>query len=230
MLKYITLGTDCKEYFFYDGKPLPIRPLSSYELDQAFIKAVESVSPLIFSSVMNLKLNIKENIDIKLDKNNYKDFMSYYNEVDYWIVYFAIKDFQEEDFSFPDYGREHEEDFEDWDPKKPIGYYYVRKMKYVHEISKDVMSMTSQPPDKLMEVLTNASGKALATLVHVFHQPLNSKAWKLTPLQIHFILYSRPGAPYVVKSVEDLPGVKKGKYSDIMKQLEALGYTNGQNR
>ena len=103
MLKYITLGTDCKEYFFYDGKPLPIRPLSSYELDQAFIKAVESVSPLIFNSVMNLKLNIKENIDIKLDKNNYKDFMSYYNEVDYWIVYFAIKDFQEEEFDFPDY-------------------------------------------------------------------------------------------------------------------------------
>jgi len=227
MLKYITLGTDCKEYFFYDGKPLPIRPLSSYELDQAFLKAVEGVSPLIFNSVINLKLNLKENIDIGLDKNNYKDFMSYYNEVDYWIVYFAIKDFQEEEFEFPDYEGKFKEEFEDWSPQKPTGYYYVRKMKYVHEISKNITSMSSQAPDTIMEVLTNSEGKALANLVHTFHQPLNSKAWKLTPLQTYFIYYSRPGAPQIIKKVEDLPGIKKGKYSDIVKQLESLGFIDG---
>jgi len=227
MIKYIQLGTDCKEYFFYDGKPLPIRPLSSYELDQAFLKAVEGVSPIIFESVINLKLNLKEDIDIKLNKNNYKDFMSYYNEVDYWIVYFAMKDFQEEDFSFPDYEGKFREEFEDWDMKKPTGYYYVRKMKYVHDISKDISNMSSQSPDKLMEILINAEGKTLATLVHKFHQPLNSKAWKLTPLQTYFIYYSRPGAPQIVKTVEELPGIKKGKYSDILKQLEAMGLVNG---
>lgn len=230
MLKYIKLGTDCKEYFYYDGEPLPIRPLSSYELDQAFLKAVGSVSPLIFDSVINLKLNLKEEFDIKLNKNNYKDFMTYFNEIDYWIVYFSIKDFQEEDFSFPDYEGSFKEEFEDWDPKKPKGYYLVRKMKYVHEISKDITNMSSQSPDKLMEVLTNSAGKTLATLIHTFHHPLNSKAWKLTPLQTYFVYYSRPGAPQVVKTVEELPGIKRGKYSDIVKQLESLGFIDGQNR
>ena len=224
MLKYITLGTDCKEYFYYDGKPLPIRPLSSYELDQALLNAVEGVSPLIFNSVIDIKLGLKDNKDIELNKNNYKDFIIYYDEVDYWTVYFAIKDFQEEDFVFPDYEGKFREDYEDWDPNKPIGYYIVRKMKYVHEISKDVMNMTTRPPEELVEVLTNAEGKALATLVHQFHQPLNSKAWKLTPLQTHFIHYSRPGAPQILKSVKDLPGIKKGTYKDIEDQLKALGF------
>jgi len=226
MIKYIALGTDCKEYFFYDGKPLPIRPLSSYELDQVFLKAAEGVSPLIFDNVINLKLSLKDK-EIEINKNNYKDFMIYYNEIDYWTAYFAIKDFQEEDFQIPDYEEEFKDEFEDWKVENPKGYYLVRKMKYVHEISRDVTNMTFRPPEELTEVLTNAEGKTLATLVHQFHQPLNSKAWKLTPLQTYFILYTRPGAPQILKSVEELPGIKKGKYSDVLKQLEALGFING---
>lgn len=228
MIKYIALGTDCKEYFNYDGKPLPIRPLSTFELDQAFLKAIEGVSPLIFDSVIKLKLGvIEDDKQINFDKNTYKDFLKYYNEIDYWVVYFSIKDFQEEDFSFPDFDGEFADKFDDWKEDKPKGYYLVRNMKYVHKLSSDIIQMTSQPVEKLMEVLANAEGKVLATMVHSFHQPLASEAWKLTPLQTTFIFYTRPGAPQILKNVEDLPGIKRGTIEDITKQLINMGLIDG---
>lgn len=224
MIKYIALGTDCKEYFNYDGKPLPIRPLSTFELDQAFLKAIEGVSPLIFDSVIKLKLGIvDDNEQINIDKNTYKDFLKYYNEIDYWVVYFSIKDFQEEEFSFPDFDGEYTQQFDDWKEDNPKGYYFVKNMKYVHKIASDIIQMTSQPEEKVMEILSNSQGKVLATLVHSFHQPLASEAWKLTPLQTTFILFTRPGGPQLVKNIEELPGIKRGKYQDIKKQLAALG-------
>ena len=228
MIKYIALGTDCKEYFNYDGKPLPIRPLSTFELDQAFLKAIEGVSPLIFDSVIKHKLGIVDDSkQIKFDKNTYKDFLKYYNEIDYWVVYFSIKDFQEENFSFPDFDGEYSQKFDNWKEDNPKGYYQVKSMKYIHKLATDIIQMTSQPVEKLMEVLANSEGKVLATMVHSFHQPLASEAWKLTPLQTTFIFYTRPGAPQVLKDVQDLPGIKRGKYQDIEKQLAALGFLNG---
>lgn len=228
MLKYIALGTDCKEYFNYDGKPLPIRPLSSYELDQAFLKAVEGVSPLIFESVIKLKIGIiTDDKDIKINKNSYIDFLKYYNQIDYWIVYYAMKDFQDEDFSMPDYASEFKDEFEDWKPRTQKGFYIVRKMKYVHQISKDIMSMTAQPAEKMVEILTNSRGKVLATMVHKFHQPLVSEAWKLTPLQTSFIFYSRPNAPQILKSVDELPGIKRGSIEEITEQMKSWGLING---
>lgn len=228
MLKYIALGTDCKEYFNYDGKPLPIRPLSTYELDQAFLKAVEGVSPLIFNTIIKMKLDVlDENYFIDLDKNNYKEFVKYYNESDYWIVYSAIKDFQDESFSLPDFDCEYEQDYDDWNPEKPKGYYLVRKMKYIHQLSKDIMSMSSRPAEEMVEVLTNSDGKILASMVHKFHQPLASQAWKLTPLQVSFIFYSRPNAPQILKSVDELPGFKRGTIQEITEQMKGWGLIDG---
>lgn len=228
MLRYIALGTDCKEYFNYDGKPLPIRPLSTYETDCVFIKAVEGVSTFIFNKVIKLKLGlIKYEQEIDLNKNNYKDFLTYFNEIDYWTVYFAMKDFQSEEFSMPDYSKEFCEEFDDWEENKPKGYYLVRKMKHVHELSNNIISMTIQPPEELVEVITNIEGKTLASLVHKFHQPLASEAWKLTPLQVAFIYYTRDGAPIMFKSVDELPGITRGKLKDVMKKFKDFGMTDG---
>lgn len=228
MMKYIALGTDCKEFFNYDGKPLPIRPLSTYELDRVFIQAVEGVSSFIFDSVIKLKLGlVKSEQEIDLNKNNYRDLLTYFNEIDYWTVYFAMKDFQPEDFSMPDFSKEFRDEFEDWDENKPKGYYCVRKMKYVHRLSSDIMSMTIQPSEQLVEVMTNTDGKTLASLIHRFHQPLASEAWKLTPLQVSFIYYTRDGAPIMLKSIKDLPGITRAPLKDIMQKFKDMGMTDG---
>jgi len=228
ILKYIKLGTDYKEYFNYDGSPLPIRPLSTYELDLALRNAIKGISPLVFENVIKTKLNLlEENEDIDLTKENYQDFLTYWNEIDYWTVYFSMKDFQSEEFSMPDYMEEFKDDFEDWVLFNPKGYYIVRKMKYIHTIAENIISMTSQPTRNLMEVLKNNQGKVLGTMIHQFHIPLTSEAWKLTPLQSEFIYYTRSGAPVIIDSTEDLPGIKGGTFEEIMQQLGSMGFDIG---
>ena len=225
MIENILLGIHKKEFFNYNGVPFPIRPLSTYELDEAMIRAVEGISPIIFDKVVKLKLRLlekDENID--LTRENYADFLRYYNEIDYWTVYYSTKDFQNEDFQKPDFSAEFEEEFEDWSLKKPKGYYIIRKMRYIHMIADDIMTMTDQPVSKLTEVLKNSRGRTLATMVHQFHVPLVSEAWKMTPLQTTFLYFSRPGAPEVVDDIEDIPGIKGGTLEEITKQLKAMGF------
>ena len=209
IIKYIKLGTDAKEWFNYDGQALPIRPISSYEIDEIMRKIIEDgVPPIVFNSLYKLKMSlIEEDEKVVIDPENYAYFFNYYNEIDYWTVYYSMKDFQDEEFSKPDYDEEFSKDFKDWEIIKPKGYYIVRKMKYVHEIAKDIRSMTAQPLIKLTGVLSNNDGQVLATFIHQFHQPLASEAWKLTPLQEQFIYYSRPGAPQIIEKIEDLPGI-----------------------
>jgi len=228
ILKYIKLGTDYKEYFNYDGSPLPIRPLSTYELDEATQEALKGITPLVFESVVKVKLGVLEDDeDIDLEPYLYLDYLKYYNELDYWIVYFGMKDFQEKLFSVPDYDGTYKKDFLDWDESKPKGYYIVRKMKYVHRLSQDILTMTDTPTIKLVEFLYNNDSKVLASMVHAFHIPLTSEAWKLTPLQTKFIVYTRPGAPEILESIEDLPGIKGGTLEEISKQLGSMGFDVG---
>ena len=227
LLKYIELGTDYKEWFNYDGQPLPIRPLSSYELDQALLKALqEGVSQKTFDVMIKVKLDLDPSTKIDLNIDDYEEFLKYYNEIDYWTVFYSMKDFQPEDFSKPDFKGEFEDDFNDWKPTAPKGYYIVRKMKYVHKIAEDVKSMTDQPVIKLVELLQTPKGKTLASTIHYLHIPFVSSAWKLTPFQEKFIFYSRPGAPQLLKSESDLPGIKEGRLGDIWTQLKGMGMIN----
>ena len=76
ILKYIKLGTSAKEWFNYDGKPLPIRPLSTYEIDEIMLKVLkEGISQTTFDALYKVKLNLIEP-DEKVDVNqdNYTEF------------------------------------------------------------------------------------------------------------------------------------------------------------
>lgn len=221
MLKYITLGTDCKEYFNYDGQPLPIRPLSTYEVDQIMVETVGKIHSSIFDSTIKFKLKIIDD-EVELNKENYQSYLNFNAEIDYWTVYYGMKDFQPEEFSMPDYSGEFENKFEDWDEDKPKGYYIVRNMKYVHDIAKDVTNMTTRTTPEVLEILKNSNGIILATMLHRFHQPLASEAWKLTPLQTKFILYSRPDAPVEVNP-EDI-GFAGGTIKDLSEYLRGQGF------
>lgn len=228
ILKYIKLGTNTKEWFNYDGQPLPIRPLSSYELDEVMLKVLqEGITQQIFDSLYKIKMNLilEDEVNIPINPQNYKNFFLYYNRIDYWTVYHGMKDFQPEDFSKPDFDKEFENDFDDWKIDFPKGYYVVRKMKYVHEIAKNIRNMSNQPLVKLSGVLKNNRGVNLASMVFVFHHPLASEAWKLTPLQESFLYYGRPGAPIIIASEEDLPGIS-GVMSikEVMEKLKHLGF------
>ncbi|GAG21450.1 unnamed protein product, partial [marine sediment metagenome] len=153
ILKYIQLGTNAKEYFNYDGNPLPIRPLSTYEMDQIFLTVIkEGITQSTFKTLIELKMNlINPNDQIILDQNKYTEFAYYYHQVDYWTVYYSMKDFQPEGFSMPDYDEEFKDKYKDWNQENPKGYYIVREMKFVHDIARDIKNMTSQPPEQIIE-------------------------------------------------------------------------------
>lgn len=223
ILKYIKLGTNTKEWFNYDGEPLPIRPLSTHEMDSILEKIIrEGITQKTFSSIYKIKHSLidKETVDIT-KKQDYLEFLHYFNEIDYWMVYYAMKDFQPEMFSQPDFEGKFEND-DNWKLDYPKGYYIVKQMKYVHRIAEDIQYMTSQPLIKLRQVLRNNSGKVLASAVHIFHVPLANEAWKLTPLQETFLVYSEPGAPRILESEDELPGIKAGSLKDIAKQLNSF--------
>jgi len=226
ILKYIKLGTNSKEWFNYDGTPLPIRPLSTFEMDEVLGKIIkEGITQKTFDSIYKIKHNlINEKEKVELNSKNYQEFFHYFNEIDYWMVFYSMKDFQEEEFSKPDYNKEFSDEFDDYDFNKPKGYYIVKKMKFVHKIAKDIQYMTSQPLIKLRQTLQNKSGKILASMVYIFHVPLTNEAWKLTPLQESFLYYGRPGAPIVLDSEDDLPGIKAGSMEEIVKQLIKMGF------
>ena len=226
IMKYIKLGTNAKEWFNYDGQALPIRPLSSYEIDEILLKIIEDgIPPIVFESLYKVKMNLlDENEEVVINSQNYAYFFKYYNDIDYWTVYHGMKDFQEEDFSKPDYDNEYKDDYSDWDFKYPKGLYKVRKMKYVHEIAKDIRSISTQPLIKLTSLLSNKDGKILGSMIHTFHQPLASEAWKLTPLQETFIYYSSPGAPIIIKDESELPGISGSmSIKEVAEKLRKLG-------
>lgn len=221
-LKYIKLGTNCKEWFNYDGQGLPIRPLSTYEHDEALLKAIrEGISQTTFNAVIKAKLNIvKPEEKINATISDYAEFVKYFNEIDYWIVYYSMKDFQPEEFSKPDFSKEFKKDFKDWSIDLPKGYYIVKKMKYVHQIADDIRLMTDAPVTEFIQVLKNNAGKNLASIVYTTHVPLTSEAWKLTPLQEKFLTYSAPGMPEILKDESDLPGITSGMtMREVMNKL-----------
>lgn len=226
ILKYIKLGTSSKEWFNYDGCALPIRPLSTYEMDEVLGKIIkEGITQPTFNSIYKIKFNLFS-IDekVKITQKNYLEFFKYLNIIDYWMVFYSMKDFQNEDFSKPDYSEEFRDEFDDWTEDTPKGFFIVRKMKFVHLLAKDIQDMTTQPLVKLSQILKNKSGKILASMVFTYHVPLANEAWKLTPLQEDFLYYGDPKGPKLLEGEKDLPGIKAGTMKDIASQLAGMGF------
>lgn len=228
ILKYIKLGTNAKEWFNYDGTPLPIRPLSSYEIDQIMETIIkEGITQSTFENIYKIKLDLakKEEVDLS-NKTKYREYLHYLNEYDYWVVYHAMKDFQPEEFSQPDFDSQFMRKYDDWKENYPKGYYIIRSMKYVHKIAEDVIHMSSAPHKELVGILRTKSGKLLASIVYYSYTPLAHEAWKLTPLQQKFLIYSAPGAPIALESEDELPGIKEDTLVEIAKKLNMLKGSN----
>ena len=59
VLRHIKLGVKEVFYYDYDGNALPLRPISSYELDDCFYKALEYATPNVADLVIKLrKINL----------------------------------------------------------------------------------------------------------------------------------------------------------------------------
>lgn len=178
MIKHISLGTNEVFYYNYFGEQLPLRPISTFELDECFYNALAFAENEIAELIVKLKLRlISPKTQIKIDNGKYAELQKYYNSLDYWIVFFAMKDFQEEDFAKPDNGFTR-------------GFALVKQMRDVHKIAKEILNASYQPKEVIQEIVKTSDGKVIASIVFNLNVPLSEYS-KITKLQRDFLVFSK---------------------------------------
>jgi len=143
-----------------------LRPLTSYELDKAEREGYKFVDSNLAKLIMRIRLG-----DVALTQELgamppqlFTAVDHYYKEVDYWIVFYSMKDFQSKHFNIED----------------------VRKMRYVHDMAMKILGMSSSNDRKIVETIRTPEGKKLAKLIFEFNVPITDEVWKITPLQYSF--------------------------------------------
>lgn len=169
------------------------------ELDKAELEGYKYVNPSLAKMIMRIRLRdialIKE--IKKLHAETFIAIDKYYKELDYWIVYQSMKDFQPDDFTIDD----------------------VRKMRYVHAMSLKILQMSSAGSRSILNVIESSEGRRLGRMIFDFNVPLTDEAWKMTPLQYQFCEMVDHGVKkiYTVDEFEDM--IHGSSLPEVLKRL-----------
>ena len=205
MLRHIQLGINEKFYFNYNGEQIPLRPISSMELDQCFFNALTYVEDEIADLVVKIKLRlIDPKTKIEIDNKRLAHILKYYNDVDYWIVYFSMQDFQDDDFN-------------KLENNIPKGFKIIKEMRNIHKIAQYILGYSYQPHEVIQEIIKTQEGKMVASIVFNLNVPLNELS-KLTDLQKDFLILSRIEQNKPYKHILSKTG-DTVKLGDILKGL-----------
>ena len=203
-LRHIKLGVNEVFYYDYDGNALPLRPISSYELDDCFYKALEYATDKVADLVIKLRLKLfKKSEEVDFTNQDYLSLQKHYDAISYWVVFHSMKDFQDEDFSIPIYKN---------DEILPKGMFQIRKMSYIHDMANIIVNSSYRPKEYIKQIIKDELGKEVAYLVLYFNVPI-ANINDITRLQRDFLIYSKGE-------------ITKVKASDIKtKQYEFSGKT-----
>ena len=111
---------------------------------------------------------IKGSQRIKYSNELLAEIRSYFDNLDYWITYYGMKDFQDDSFSIED----------------------IKKMQHVHEIARRVYASSYQTKEVIEEIIKDSDGRHIATVVFNLNIPLGELS-KLTKLQRDFLILSK---------------------------------------
>lgn len=191
ILRHIKLGVKEVFYYDYDGNALPLRPISSYELDDCFYKALEGATSEVADLVIKLRLKIKErNQEVDFSNQDYLSLQKHYDAISYWAVFHSMKDFQDEDFKIPTY----------IDGEiLPKGMYEIRKMSYIHDIANVIINTSHRPKTLIKQLIKDKRGRNIATLVFYLNIPLADFP-DMTKLQRDYLIYYKGEITKVVAS------------------------------
>ena len=182
VLRHIKLGVKEVFYFDYDGNALPLRPISSYELDDCFYKALQGATRKVADLVIKLRLKIKEgNQEVDFSNQDYLSLQQHYDAISYWAVFHSMKDFQDEDFKIPI-----------WVDNEvlPKGIFHVRQMSYIHDIANLIINSSYRPKEMIKQIIKDGYGRELARLILYYNVPLATIP-DITSLQKKFVIYSK---------------------------------------
>jgi len=181
-LRHIKLGVKEVFYYDYDGNALPLRPISSYELDDCFYKALEYATKKVADLVIKLRLKIKEgNQEVDFSNQDYLSLQKHYDAISYWVVFHSMKDFQDEDFKIPIFKS---------DEILPKGIFQIRKMNYIHDMANIIVNSSYKPKEFIKQIIKDGLGKKIAYLVLYFNVPI-ANINDITRLQREFLIYSK---------------------------------------
>ncbi len=191
ILRHIKLGVKEVFYYDYDGDVLPLRPISSYELDDCFYKALEYATSEVADLVIKLRLKIKDRKEqVVFSNENYISLQKHYDAISYWAVFHSMKDFQDEDFKKPI--------LEDSNIL-PKGILQIRKMNHVHDIANTIINASHRPKDLLKQIIKDKTGRNIGTLVFYLNIPLADFP-DMTKLQRDYLIYYKGDITKVVAS------------------------------
>lgn len=186
ILHKVRKGINIKSFFSYGDDQIPIRAISSVELDESRLNSISILDDKLSRFILRMRLGQFDGKKIDVDSvppDMWKNYLKYIWEFDYWVVYYGMMDFQPIDFTIDD----------------------VRGMRLVHEMASKIIKMSSASDIVLTEFIETKEGEQLAKIIYEFKQPLNSENWKLTPLQHRFLVLTDPKAPKkVANSMEEL--------------------------
>jgi len=195
MIKHITLGTKEVFFFNYNGEQLPLRPISSYELDDCFYKSLVGADEEIADLVVKLKLSlIKPQDKIEVSNKKLAELKKYFDRLDYWIVYYGMKDFQDLDF------QKLEREF-------PKGIKIVQQMQHIHKMATKILTFSYQPKEIIEEIVRDEEGEIVASIVFNLNVPLSELAG-MTKLQRDFLILSKTKGKKPVKHTISKSGDK----------------------
>jgi len=182
ILRHIKLGVKEVFYYDYDGNALPLRPISSYELDDCFYKALDYATPKVADLVIKLRLSLKKgNQEVDFSNEDYLSLQKHYDAISYWVVFHSMKDFQDEDFKIPIYEQEE---------ILPKGMFKIRKMNYIHDMANIIINSSYRPKEFIKQIVKDEIGKEIAYLTLYFNVPL-ANIPDITRLQREFLIYSK---------------------------------------
>lgn len=214
VLRHITLGVNEVLYFPYNNgtEPLPVRPLSSLELDECYLSALKEAPPKVAELVVKLKTGIlDEETEVDLSNDGYVNLKKFYSAIHYYIVYHGMKDFQDEWFRKPDFQK-----------GEPKGMETVRQMDDIHRIAKYILSASTAHKKVIEEVYKTSRGKHLATkIVYLNEQLCDLK--DMTELQEKYIVHSKGHIDEYLEGVhKEKSIIKSGETMKLRDLLRAL--------
>lgn len=193
LIETIKKGIDLS--LFFNSKmygPIKYRPVSNEEIRKIMHRCIRSKPEEVREFIADIKFRHKPKRDMPTKMVDIA--IQALEEMDRWIVYYAVKDFQEEEWQHV-----HEDG-------KPFGYHLLSSPNCfleMGEMSGEILKATTRPKEEIRSLLKTDDGTLLAHAIWKLNVPLSDKLWKLTGSQLTFLIESS-GVVSEFKSLDEL--------------------------
>jgi len=152
----------------YYPKPIKLRPLFSWEIDEINRIALSKSSASTKDYIYKFKVlrESGKNVEMDYEKYDFEEINFYFDIIDYYICYYSMRDFQDEKLKFD---------------------LFCASIMGVHEMAKFVMEISTCPIAQIMEFVVSPSGKELARSLHTYNIPLVKELGQMTYVQRVFL-------------------------------------------